>query len=201
MYICDNCKNTYEEKFNFCPNCGEKLSEVVEEVSEPVVPVDNAEAFAAPEPLPEKTEVPVSSTPAATFVETFESCSDASPVYHPQVTSHIIPASSAAPATGKATAIVGMVFGILGLILSGYHLLYVAAFLSTVSYAYEAVPIAISMLVVAAFMLPVTIVGIVMSSKPVSRLRGMALAGKITAFISLGVFALSLFLNVMLFFV
>jgi len=89
----------------------------------------------------------------------------------------------------KAPAIVGMIFGITSLIFVIYQMFFTFMMLD-IEGDEEAMAF---FWIYSIFVLPLMIVGLVMSFKDCGSLRGMSLAGKITSFITVGMWALTFF--------
>ena len=90
--------------------------------------------------------------------------------------------ASAPAGRSKAPAIVGMIFGISSMIFSFYHMLLTFILLDE-----EGVDDALSFFwALSVFVLPFMIVGLIMSFKDCGSLKGMSITGRVTCFISLG---------------
>lgn len=205
MFICKNCKAQYNEKVNFCKECGSCV--IVDANADATPQMETASAKDVSHPASVDSaytrETPFNSPNEPDMAKEFQPVQNGCeviPVSKPENSDPVnavcnIPKKGG----GKISAIMGMAFGILGLILSFYYIMYAAVFANTVYYYGEFEEIVIALIIMAIFFLPPTIVGLALSCKPVSKLRGMALAGKITSIISLGVWALSFFIVLSLF--
>ncbi len=98
-------------------------------------------------------------------------------------------ASSPAPSGGsKAPAIVGMACGISAVFFAFYMLIVCASFADSYYRIDEAFA---SFFGFSFFVIPLAIVGLVMSFKAGNALKGMSIAGKVTSFVSLGIWGLT----------
>lgn len=94
----------------------------------------------------------------------------------------------AAPVGGsKVPSIIGMIFGITAIFFAFYQLIFTGVIAS--EFGDDAF---VPFFVFSVFVLPFSIVGLIMSFKGGNTLRGMSITGKITSFISLGIWFLSL---------
>lgn len=101
--------------------------------------------------------------------------------------------SYAQPATAggsKAPAIIGMIFGIVAVFLGFYQMIVSMALASSRYTADEGMAF---FWIMSIFVLPLTVVGLVMSFKDCGSLRGMSIAGRITSFITAGMWVLTFF--------
>ncbi|MBQ4631391.1 MAG: hypothetical protein IJB70_10445 [Clostridia bacterium] len=98
---------------------------------------------------------------------------------------------STSPTGSVAPAIVSMILGISSVMLS--FILFVAIVDMSDSYLYDFSDAIPSLMVVTALIVPAIVMGIVLASKAKAG-RGMAVAGKITSFISMGINLLTWFI-------
>ena len=99
-------------------------------------------------------------------------------------------ASAPAPASeNKAPAIVGMSCGVSAVLLAFYMLITCADLVD--GYYYSSAEAFGLFFGFSFFIVPLTIVGLIMSFKAGNALKGMSLAGKITSFVSMGILALT----------
>ena len=139
MYICKNCKKTFDTPVQYCNVCG-----------------------GAVENQP-------------TGYNSFST-----------------PVTYGAPATGsKAPSIIGMIFGILNMILSFVLIAPIAETVDNYYASYAFDEMLAYFFVFSIFMLPLAIVGLILSFKSNAGGKGMAIAGRITGFIALAIYLIS----------
>lgn len=174
MSICKTCGAECPDQAAFCTQCGTPMANE----SNPETPVA---------PVYEAPVAPVYEVPAAPTYEV--------PTYEAPAYAYAPPVSESG---SKAPAILGMIFGISAIILSFILMVGIISAIDTYSYYYDHYDYYYSItdelmgviLGFSIFLLPCLIVGLVMSFKAKVG-KGMAIAGKITNFIALGMYTIS----------
>jgi len=185
MSICKTCGAECPDQAAFCTQCGTPMANE----SNPETPV--APVYETPvAPVYEAPVAPVYEAPAAPVYE-----APAAPTYEAPAYAYAPPVSESG---SKAPAILGMIFGISAIILSFILMVGIISAIDTYSYYYDHYDYYYSItdelmgviLGFSIFLLPCLIVGLVMSFKAKVG-KGMAIAGKITNFIALGMYTIS----------
>lgn len=163
MKICPNCQHTTDSDLNYCPSCGAMMQAVPEAPAAPEAP-----AYEAPAPTYAAPATPAYEAPAAPYAQpqqgyvqppqyTYAQPPYVQPMYaQPQPPRS--PVSKGKVITGMALGIAGMAMAILGLL---YTTIY---FFISFAMAEMALATAIMGFVFMAFSLPLSIVGLKLSS-------------------------------------
>ena len=173
MYICTKCNATYNEKINFCRSCGGPVTEVQQQSQQVQEPAEFQQSA------------------QSQYINTPEY--NPAPSYNPYGAAPYSPYAAPASAS-KAPAILGMVFGIINVFITMFMFMGILSEINSY-YGCEFEEALIIFSVFSVFILPLAIVGLIMSFKstPGSG-KGMAIAGRITGFIAIGLYMISFFM-------